>query len=199
LIPAIIAVVLILLLGTGGAIILASRGGPATGPTASTSPTARTSPPKTSPKTSPSATATPSTGAGPRAVPTTYGPSAADPVTKVQFCSTATPCSLGSSTPAETATSCDLKTCKVEVGIYFSSPQKVPVGFALKFFDRCTGTTTDLPGPNNYTPPGYTVVILEKTVTIPAGAKSAALVAVSTVPAVAASAPLLLGSETSCA
>jgi hypothetical protein len=133
-------------------------------------------------------------------VPAAFGPAAADPVTKVQFCSTTTPCNLGSSTPAETATSCDLKTsCKVEVGIYFSSQQKVPVGFALKFYDRCTGTTTDLPGPNNYTPPGYTVVILEKNVTLPAGAKSAALIAVSTVPAVAASAPLLLGSETSCA
>ena len=132
-------------------------------------------------------------------MPATFGPAAADPVTKVQFCSTATPCNLGASTPAETATACDLKTCKVEVGIYFSAQQKVPVGFALKLFDRCTGTTTDLPGPNNYTPPGYTVVILEKNVTIPAGLKSAALVAVSTVPAVAASAPLLLGSETSCA
>ena len=95
--------------------------------------------------------------------------------------------------------SCDLKTsCKVEVAIRFSSQQKVPVGFALKLFDRCTGTTTDLPGPNQYTPPGYILVILEKNVTLPTGLKSAALVAVSTVPAVAASAPLMLGPD-SCA
>jgi hypothetical protein len=29
----------------------------------------------------------------------------------------------------------------------------------LKFFDRCTGTTTELPGPKAYTPPGYNIVI----------------------------------------
>ena len=198
LIPAIIAVVLILLLGTGGAIILANRG--SNPGVASASPSPKTSPstsPKTSPKTSPVASPSP-TGRGPLAVPTTYGPAAADPVTGVQFCSTATPCKISGS-PDETATSCDLKTsCKVEVAIRFSSPQKVPVGFALKLFDRCTGTTTDLPGPNQYTPPGYILVILEKNVTLPSGLKSAALVAVSTVPAVAASAPLMLGPD-SCA
>jgi hypothetical protein len=196
LIPAIIAAVLILLLGTAGGIILAGRnsnnGG---GPVAQKSPSPATSP-KTSPKASP--TATPSAQSGPRAVPT-FAPANADPVKSVQYCSPSTPCNISGSTP-ETATSCELgAACHVEVAIAFTTPQRVPVGFSLKFFDRCTGVTTDLPGPNNFTPPGYTLVILEKNVTLPTGVKSGALVAVSTVPAVAASAPLLLGSSTSCA
>lgn len=194
LIPAIIAVVLILLLGTAGGIILASRnnGG---GPVGQASPSPGTSP-KTSPKTSPAAT--PSAQGGPRAVPT-YAPASADQVKSVSFCAPSTPCNIGGASP-ETATSCELgAACHVEVAIAFTAPQRVPVGFSLKFFDRCTGVTTDLPGPNNFTPPGYTLVILEKNVTLPTGVKSGALVAVSTVPAVAQSAALLLGSTTSCA
>ena len=199
LIPAIIAVVLILLLGTVGGIILANRGKTSTGPTATASPTAKTSPKPTASPTA-TATATPTPGSGPRAVPN-FGPAAADPVTKVMFCSTATPCSLGSGTPPETATACDLNSCTVEVAIYFSAPQKTPVQYSLKFFNRCTGVTTDVPGPNAYTPPGYVVVIPTDKwrVNIPSGTKSGALVAVSSQPTVAASAPLLLGSDTSCA
>jgi hypothetical protein len=191
LIPAIIGVVLLLLLGTGG-FILAHRGGsPATGGV-TTSPSARTSP-KASPKASPSATA------GPLAVPN-YGPASADPITKVLICSTDTPCNIGGGNPAETATACDLSSCKLEVGIYFSAPQRVPVAYIIKFFDRCTGTTTDLPGPKAYTPPGYVVVIPTDhwAVSIPSGVKSGALVAVAQQPGVAASAPLLLGAN-SCA
>lgn len=195
LIPAIIAVVLILLLGTVGGIILASRNGNNGGLVGQTSPSPGTSP-KTSPKTSPGVT--PSAQGGPRAVPT-YAPANADPVKSVQYCSPSTPCNISGSAP-ETATSCELgAACHVEVAIAFSSPQRTAVGFSLKFFDRCTGVTTDLPGPNPFTPPGYTLVILEKNVTLPTGVKSGALVAVSTTPAVAASAPLLLGSSTSCA
>ncbi len=200
-IPAIIAVVLILLLGTVGGIILANRGKTSTGPTASASPTAKTTPKATATATpTASATATPTPGSGPRAVPN-FGPAAADPVTKVQFCSTATPCSLGSGSTPETATACDLSSCTVEVAIYFSAPQKTPVQYSFKFFNRCTGVTTDLPGPNAYTPPGYVVVIPTDKwrVNIPSGTKSGALVAVSSQPTVAASAPLLLGSDTSCA
>ncbi len=195
-IPAIIAVVVVLLLGTVGGIMLARRGGSNNGgPVGQTSPSPGTSP-KATPKTSPNPT--PSAQGGPRAVPT-YAPAAADPVKSVQFCSPTTPCNISGSTP-ETATSCELNAaCHVEVAIAFSSPQKTAVGFALKFFDRCTGVTTDLPGPNPFTPPGYTLVILEKNVTLPTGVKSGALVAVSSTPAVAASPPLLLGSSTSCA
>ncbi len=193
LIPAIIAVVLILLLGVGGGIILANRGGSSTGGgTANASPSA-----KTSPKTSPKASPTPTTKV-PLAVPN-YGPAAAAPITSVIICSVATPCNISGSSP-ETATACDLSSCRVEVGIYFSAAQRVPVSYVLKFFDRCTGTTTDLPGPNPYTPPGYLIVIPTDhwAVTLPSGVKSAALVAVAQQPAVAASAPLMLGVD-SCA
>src|SRR6266850_2340642 len=192
LVPAIIAVVLILLLGTAGGIILA-RNNSSGGPVGQTSPSPRAT---TSPRTSPNAT--PSAQGGPRAVPT-YAPVSADPVKSLQYCSPSTPCNI-SGQPPETATSCDLgAACHVEVAIAFSSPQRTAVGFSLKFFDRCTGVTTDLPGPNPFTPPGYTLVILDKNVTLPTGVKSGALVAVSTTPAVAASPALLLGSTTSCA
>jgi hypothetical protein len=191
LVPAVIGVVLLLLLGTGG-FILAHRGSSTPNPVATNSPSAKTSP-KTSPKASPSATTVP------LAVPD-FGPASAAPITKVLFCSTDTPCNIGGGNPAETATACDLNSCKVEVGIYFSAPQKVPVAYIIKFFDRCTGTTTDLPGPNPYTPPGYVVVIPTDhwAVAIPSGVKSGAIVAVAQQPGVAASAPLLLGAD-SCA
>ena len=200
LIPAIIAVVLILLLGTIGGIIVSQRGSNPGVATASPKASPKASPnpsPKTSPAVSPSAR--PSAGAGPFAVPN-FGPASADPVTKVLFCSTATPCSIQAGTPAETGTACDLNSCKVEVGIYFSGPQRSPVSFLIKFFDRCANTTKDLPGPAAYSPPGYVVVIAADkwVVNVPAGTKSAAIVAVSQQPSVAASAPLLLGGE-SCA
>jgi hypothetical protein len=199
LIPAIIAVVLILLLGTIGGIVLAQRGSSPGVATTSPKASAKTSPnasPKTSPGASPSARPT---GAGPYAVPN-YGPASADPVTKVLFCSTATPCSIQAGTPPETGTACDLNSCKVEVGIYFSGPQKSPVSFIIKLFDRCANTSKDLAGPAAYSPPGYVVVIAADkwVVNIPAGTKSAAIVAVSQQPTVAASAPLMLGGE-SCA
>jgi hypothetical protein len=180
-------VVLLLLLGTGG-YILAHRGNTTSGGVTNPSPSAKTSP-KTSPKASPTAVT------GPLAVPN-YGPASAAPITSVIICSTATPCNIPGS-PAETATACSLASCKLEVGLYFSAGQKVPVSYVLKFFDRCTGTTTDLPGPNPYTPPGYNIVIPTDhwSVSIPTGVKSGALVAVAQQPAVAASAPLLLGAD----
>jgi len=196
LIPAIIAIVVILLLGAVGGIVLAGRGKPATGGATAT-PTAKTSP-KTSPKASPKTSPTP-TGQGPLAVPN-FGPASSAPINSVIICSVATPCTVGSGSPAETATACDLNSCKVEVGIYFSAPQKVPVAYTIKFFNRCTGETKDLPGPNAYTPPGYTVVIPTDhwPVSIPSGVKSGAIVAVAQQPTVAASAPLMLGGD-SCA
>ncbi len=191
LIPAVIGVVLLLLLGTG-IFILAHRGSSTSGGVATVSPSA-----KTSPKASPSPKPSPTTQ-GPLAVPN-YGPASAAPITSVIICSTATPCNIPGSA-AETATSCDLTACKVEVGLYFSGPQRVPVSYILKFFNRCTGTTTDLPGPNAFTPPGYNIVIPTDhwSVSIPSGVKSGALVAVAQQPAVAASAPLMLGGD-SCA
>jgi hypothetical protein len=193
LIPAIIAIVVILLLGTVGGIVLAGRGKSSGTGGVTASPSAKTSP-KTSPKASPSPT-----NQGPLAVPN-YGPTSAAPITSVIICSVATPCNIGGGNPAETATACDLNGCHVEVGIYFSGPQRVPVQYSLKFFNRCTGETVDLPGPNAYTPPGYIVVIPTDKwpVNIPSGVKSGALVAVAQQPAVAASAPLMLGAN-SCA
>lgn len=195
LIPAIIAIVLILVLGTIGGIVLASRGSsPAV---ATKSPSAS---PKTSPKASPAVSPTPSAGRVPVAVPN-YGPAAEAPITKVVICTTATPCPIGAGTPPETGTTCDLNSCKIEVAIYFSAPQRTPVEYMVKFFDRCANTTKDLPGPNPYTPPGYVVVIPTNTnwpVSIPAGTKSAAIVVVTKQPTAAASAPFLLGGE-SCA
>jgi serine/threonine protein kinase len=196
LVPAIIAVVLVLLLGTGG-FILAHRGGTSTAGVTTSPNTSPNTSPKTSPKASPKAS--PTSTQTPLAVPN-FGPANADPITKVLICSTDTPCNVGGGNPAETATACDLTSCHVEVGIYFSGPQKVPVAYILKFFDRCTGTTTDLPGPKAFTPPGYVVVIPTDKwpVNIPSGVKSGALVAVAQQPGVAASAPLMLGAN-SCA
>jgi hypothetical protein len=184
----VIAVVVILLLGTIGAIVLHGRG--VTPPsTAKASPTAKASS-KPSPNPSPTAIS------GPLPVPS-YGPTSAAPITSVIICSAATPCNIKGS-PAETATACDLSSCRVEVGIYFSSAQRVPVSYILKFFDRCTGVETELPGPKPYTPPGYAIVIPSDhwPVSLPSGVKSGALVAVAQQPTVAASAPLLLGGST---
>jgi hypothetical protein len=194
-----VAVVVVILLGIGGIVLVSSRtssGGP--GPTAQTSPSARASA-TGSPKASPAPSPTP-TGTKPQSVPTNFGPASADPITKIQFCTTATPCPIAQGIPAETATACDLNSCTIEVALYFSSGQKVPVKYDLKFFDRCTGTIKDLPGPPEYTPPGYAVVIPRDkwNVNIPSGVKSGALIAVSSKPSTAASAPLLLGSDTSC-
>ena len=193
LIPAIIGIVLILLLGTIGGIVLAGRGSKPGVATKSPAP-------KTSPKASPKVTPTPSAGVGPFAVPN-YGPAAESPITKVVICTAATPCPIGAGIPPETGTTCDLNSCKIEVAIYFSAPQRTPVEYMVKLFDRCTNTTKDLPGPNPYSPPGYVVVIPTNTnwpVAIPAGTKSAAIVVVTKQPTAAASAPFLLGGE-SCA
>jgi len=194
LLPAAVAVAIVILLGIFGVIVLANRGqggGQVTGGV-HTTPTAHAS---TSPAASPSPSATTK---GPLAVPN-FGPTSADPITKVQICTTASPCNIPGGSP-ETGTACDLSSCKVEVAIYFSSVQKsTEVSYTIKFFDRCTGQTTDLPGPSASTPAsGYIVSIPTDhwTVSIPNGVKSGAIVAVAQKPAVARSAPLLLGAET---
>jgi hypothetical protein len=180
-VPAIIAVVVLLLLGTVGGIFLATRGG--TGGTAGTTPTPGTSP-KASPKASPTATSK-----GPLAVPT-YAPSSADPVTSVVFCQ------AGHCSDSSADTSCQLGGgCKVTVEIKFSAVQRGNVSYIVKFFDRCANTTTDLPG-GGFTPPGFNIVDITSNPPLPSGAKSAAIVAVTTSPSSAASAPLLLGADT---
>ena len=173
-IPAIIGVVLLLLLVAGGGYYLLKRPG-ATGGVVTHTPS-----PGKSPKPTPKATPTPTTPGGLQPVPT-YAPASAPPVTGVVFLPDTT-CKLNS-------------TCRGDVEMKYSSAQSGTLGYILKFFDRCTGATTSLPG-RSFKPsggfiradPGF------QTVTLPA-AKSAALVAVSTTPAAAASAPLLLGAD----
>jgi hypothetical protein len=193
LVPAAVAVAIVLLLGIFGVIIF-NR--PNSNPTAQThnTPSPHSS---TSPHTSPGASPT-ATGHTPQTVPS-YAAASADPVKSVQICTTESPCNIPGSS-AETATACTLSSCKVEVAIYFTSVQKsVAYKYDLKVFDRCTGTTTDLAGPNSATTPssGYIVAIPSDhwSVSIPGSIKSGALVAVSSSPAVAASAPLLLGAD----
>lgn len=188
LVPAAVAAVIVLLLGIFGIVILSHRGGPVTGQVHPTPSAHASGSPKGTPSSSP-------TGHALLAVPT-YSPTSADQITKVIICSVATPCNINGQ-PSETATACEISACKVEVGIYFSAPQHSPVQYSLKFFDRCTGVTTDLPGPNPYTPPGYAIVIPSDhwAVNIPKDAKAGALVAVTQQPAIAYSAPLLLGGD----
>src|SRR5437016_2378173 len=192
LVPAAVAVVIVLLLGGLGVIVLANRGGGSVTGGVRTTPSANasTSPSRSSPSASP-------TTKGLLAVPT-YGPASADGITKVQICTTASPCNIPGGSP-ETGPACELTSCKVEVAIYFSAVQKsVPVAYTMKFFDRCSGQTIDLPGTATTTPAtGYIVAIPTDhlTVNIPGGAKSGAMVAAAQKPAVAYSAPLLVGAD----
>jgi len=171
--PVIIGVVILLLLG-GGGIYLLTRPGSRTPvathtPSPSGKPTAKASP-------------TPTNPGGTQTIPT-YAPASVPPVVSVVFLPD-TACKLNS-------------TCRVDVEIKYSSPQSGTLGYVLKFFDRCTGTTTPLPGRSFKPPSGFIRADPGfQTVTLPTGSKSAALVAVSTTPAAAASAPLLLGSDT---
>jgi hypothetical protein len=188
LVPAAIAAAVVILLGIFGVIVLANRGG-GTGTAVNPSPSTR---PTTSPKTSPS----PSSGGGLQTVPT-YGPNSASPVKSIQICTATAPCKLPGQAD-EKATACTLSSCRIEVAVYFTAAQKaMAVSYTLKFFDRCTGQTTDLPGTQTTTKDGWTVVIPTDhlSVRIPAGVKSGALVAVSSKPTVAASQPLLLGAS----
>src|SRR5436190_1954212 len=130
--------------------------------------------------------------------PTRPAPPPSPPVARVQICTPTSPCNIPGDSP-ESGTACDLSTCRLEVAVYFSTSQKsVPVSYTLKFFNRCTGQTTDLPGAKSTTPAsGYIVSVPTEhlTVRVPSGVKSGALVAVSQTPGVAASAPLLLGAD----
>ena len=186
LVPAAIAVVVLLLLGIAGGIYLATRPS-GNGGVATRSPSP--APTKATPKASP----TPTTTGGLLAVPT-YAPASTSPVTNVAFCVQPTHV-CGSNVTSGEYTSCRLNSsCRVMVEIKFSTAQNSKVAYILKFFNRCTGVTTNLPGAS-FVPTGFNRVDLRAQVTLPSGAKSAALVAVTTNPSAAASAPLLLGSD----
>ena len=188
-IPAAVAAVVIVLIGVFGVVVLPRLGG--SNPVASNSPSAH---PSGSPKASPTSSPT---GGGLQTVPT-YAPASAAPVSKIQICTAAAPCAIPGGSP-ENGTTCDLASCRIEVAVYFTAVQKsVPVAYTLKFFDRCTGQTTDLPGTKTTTPStGWIVAIPTDhlSVSIPGGVKSGAIVAVTSSPAVAASPPILLGAD----
>jgi hypothetical protein len=185
--PAIAAAVILLLLIAGGGFYLLTRPHATGGGVATHTPS-----PGKSPKPTPKASPTPTGGTQP--VPT-YAPASAAPVTNVAFCIPTThPCA---GLTASDYTNCRLGgSCKVMVEIKFSAQQTTKIAYITNFFDRCTGTTTPLPG-GNFTPPppGFNRVDIQRVLTLPTGSKSAALVAVTTSPAAAASAPLLLGSD----
>ena len=192
-IPAAVAGVVIILLGIFGVVVLPRLTGGNNNTASVTSPSPHaTATPKGSPSASP-------TGGGGRVqtVPT-YAPLSAAPVSRLQICTPASPCDIPGAA-AESATACDLSSCRVEVAFYFTAVQKsVPISYTLKFFDRCTGQTTDLPGTKATTPASGWIVGIPNdnlAVSIPRGVKSGALVAVSQQPAVAASPPLQLGPE----
>jgi hypothetical protein len=195
-----VAVVVILLLGIAGAIFLSGRGGN-NGNTATTSPKAS---PKTSPKATPKTSPT-AVGTALQAVPT-YAPLASAPITSVQFCLPAATCAGGTSAD----TNCQLGgPCHIDIGIYWTGQGSVTsLTYTLKFFDQCAGKDQTvfnradntkaiaqqiswIPAP----PGGYSV-------TLPTGAKAAAIVAVVTTDkgVTAASKPYdLPGSAATCA
>ncbi|HZQ50275.1 MAG TPA: hypothetical protein VFB69_08205 [Candidatus Dormibacteraeota bacterium] len=185
LIPAAVAVVLLLVLGSAGVYLASHRGN-------NNTTTAQKSPhPTASPKASPSPTNVL------QQVPV-YAPSNAAPIKSIQFCTAATPC-VAPGLPKATDTNCPQvgARCTVDVGVFYSPSYGGPVSYVLKLFDRCAGTTTDLPGRSstagNSQFPKFSVSEISTTVTLPAGAKSAALVAVTTAPSAVQSAPLFLG------
>jgi hypothetical protein len=198
LVPAAAAIVILLLLGVGFGIFSAIRGGsnhnvgvtsPGTSP--KTSPKAT---PKTSPKT------TPSPVGGPLQTVPTYAPPSSDPITRVQFCLTAAPCQGATSAD----TNCTLNSsCHVDIGIYYSAAVG-QLTYYVNFFDRCTGTTTEIFKRTDTPNPTYRIFLPAPNggfaVTIPT-AKAASIVVVAEAgSAKAASTPYdLPGSASSCA
>jgi len=182
--------VLVLLLLGGGGVYLAGKLGSTT--------TTSSSRPTTSPHNSPSSKTSPTPTGGIQQIPV-YAPSNAAPIASVHFCTTATPCAAPGLANA-TDTNCQLGgRCTVDVGVYYSPTYRGVVSFILKFFDRCTGVTTDLPGrtstAGNSQVPKFSVSEISTNVSLPTGSKSAALVAVMQQPSVVAGTPLLLGSD----
>ena len=96
----------VILLGIFGVVVLGKLGGANNNVAVHQSPsTHATGSPKSSPSPSPS-------NKGPLTVPT-YGPNAAAPITKVQFCSIAVPCAIAHGVADETATVLSFREGKV--------------------------------------------------------------------------------------
>jgi hypothetical protein len=195
LIPAAIAVVVLLVIGTVGVIFLNRGKG---GHLASSSP----SPTRSSPK----PTSSP-TGVALLPIPN-YGPTVNPPLTSVKFCTPSAPCVFGGGVAPATDTNCTLSgPCHIDMAATWSGNTVNTLTFSIEFFERC----------NN--PGGTSTTVLQRTyqnvgrfrptydpapaggfaVSLPSGAKAAALVVIADTGTVkAASAPLLLGAD-SCA
>jgi hypothetical protein len=197
-VPAVIAVVVILLLGTVGAIVLHGRGS-SPGGSAKASPTAKTSP-KSSPRPSPTPT-----GVALLPVPN-YGPTANPPLTSVKFCTPSAPCVFGGGVAPATDTHCTLGgSCHVDFTAYWNGTTVKSLTFSIEFFDRCTNPnnasitvfqrTYSNVGRYSYDP----TIVGGDPVTLPSGAKAASLVVIADTGTVkAASTPIALGAD-SCA
>jgi hypothetical protein len=197
-VPGAVAVVVILILGIVGFIALSHRGGSGGG-VASASPSA-----KTSPKTSPKATPSP-TGVALLPIPD-YAPTANSPLTSVKFCSPAAPCVFGGGVAPAVDTNCTLAgPCHVDIAAYWTGTTVSTLIFSVEFFDRCNNpdNASTVVFQRNYSNVGKFSFDPAPAggfpLTLPAGAKAAALVlVVDTGTVKAESAPLLLGSD-SCA
>jgi hypothetical protein len=188
----------ILVLGIVGFIVVPHLRGSGGGGVASSSPT-----PKTSPKASPKASPTP-TGAALHPVPD-YAPATNPPLTSVKFCSQAAPCAFGGGVPPATDTNCTLAgPCHVDIAAYWTGTIST-LSFTVEFFDRCSSSSdaSTVVFQRNYSNVGKFSFDPAPAggfpVTLPTGAKAAALVVVADTGTVkAASAPMLLGAD-SCA
>lgn len=184
LIPAAVAAAIVILLGIFGVIVLAGRGNNPVG-------RVHTTP---SPHASSSPKASPSPSAGTIHEIPTLAPATAGQVKAVQFCTTSTPCPFTN----DKDTACTLGgSCAVDVGVIFTSAYTGKYSYDILFFDRCTGATPTTLLSHQDSSTGFTIgepaALLN--LQLPAGAKSAALLVVTQTPAMAQSAPLLLGAD----
>jgi hypothetical protein len=179
--------VVILVLGTVGAIVLHGRGSSPNG-TATASPT-----PKTSPKSSPTATPSP-TGVALLPIPD-YGRTVNPPLTAVNFCTPTAPCVLPGFAPAKD-TNCTLGgQCHVDFAAYWSGNTVKTLTFSIEFFDRCNnpnGTSTTVfqhtyPNVGRYS--FDPTIVGGDRVTLPSGVKAAVLVVIADTGTVKAASP----------
>jgi len=196
LVPAAIALVVLLLLGAIG-VYLKTR-------PASSGGVAHASPsPKTSPKSSPKSSPTPG-GAGLLPIPD-YGPAVNSPLTSVKFCTPSAPCAFGGGAAPATDTNCKLGgSCHVDMAAYWSGNTVNTLTLSIEFFDRCNNPNNKSTAVFQHT---YQNVSRFRPVydpapsggfllSLPSGVKAAALVAIANTGTVkAASAPFLLGAD----
>jgi len=178
-IPAYIALIVLVIAGLGAGIYFVTRPQSGNGPSADVTPSAKSSA-KPNPTPSPKQSPSPSTNV-PKTVPV-YAPDSAPPVTSVDFDPAKTNCTLGGA-------------CSVTVVVSFQAGQS-SVAWAFKVFNRCTGVSDDLPGVEVTLDSSNIGAFGSSNLNLPSGLTSAALVAVTSKPGAAASAPLLLGAST---